>query len=103
MKRADLLKILEQPAKEMGYSIETNSAQYVVFLRKVVDGDRVQVAVYFSDRTAFNGRFTVATTLNHPKKGKNQLYRKNLTLEEVFAIMQKPRLHTPKGYRRRRK
>ncbi|HEX8575792.1 MAG TPA: hypothetical protein VF677_05820 [Flavobacterium sp.] len=43
-------------------------------------------------------KMTVSTCINHPKKGKTQLFRKNVTkdlLEELFA---KPRKHTGKGY-----
>lgn len=41
---------------------------------------------------------TVATCLNHPTKGKTQLFRRgisNYTLERIFRY---PRVHTEKGY-----
>jgi hypothetical protein len=43
-------------------------------------------------------RMTVATCINHPKKGPTQLFRKDVdlkTLDEIFAY---PRKHTGKGY-----
>ena len=47
----------------------------------------------------YTTKMTIATCINHPKKGKTQLYRRNIwrkdELEKIFA---KPRLHTGKGY-----
>lgn len=44
-------------------------------------------------------RYTVGTYMDHPKKGKTQLFRRNCTEAEVRAILKNPRLHTGKGYR----
>lgn len=41
---------------------------------------------------------TVATCLNHPKKGKTQLFRKNVNLKMLKDIFECPRKHTGKGY-----
>jgi hypothetical protein len=41
---------------------------------------------------------TVATALNHPKKGKTQLYRKNITYKQLEELFINPRQHTGKGY-----
>jgi hypothetical protein len=41
---------------------------------------------------------TVATALNHPYKGKTQLFRKNVSLNLLEKLMMYPRLHTKKGY-----
>lgn len=41
---------------------------------------------------------TVATCLNHPKKGKTQLFRKRCNLSDVENIFKNPRIHTRKGY-----
>lgn len=43
---------------------------------------------------------TVVTAINHPKKGKNQLYRKNLSYKEMLKVLKDPRHHSGKGYRR---
>lgn len=45
--------------------------------------------------------YTVGTYMDHPTKGKTQLFRKRCSLEEVMALLKNPRLHTGKGYRRR--
>lgn len=52
--------------------------------------------------TSKNGLFTVGTYLVHPKKGKSQLFRRNLTEREVLDILKHPRKHTGKGYSRAR-
>lgn len=46
-----------------------------------------------------NYRFTVQTTIDHPKKGRNQLNRKNLSIDQALPLFDNPRLHTGKGYR----
>ena len=44
---------------------------------------------------------TVGTTVNHPRLGRNTLYRKNVSIGLLNRILQYPRLHTHKGYRSR--
>ena len=48
---------------------------------------------------AKNGSFTVGTYLHHPKQGKTQLFRRNLSEKEVKELLKNPRKHTNKGYR----
>jgi len=43
-------------------------------------------------------KMTVATCLNHPKKGATQLFRKNVTFDMLKSIFEYPRKHTGKGY-----
>lgn len=63
--------------------------------------ENIGMASYSDGQTRINvylTKMTVATCLNHPKKGATQLFRKNVdlkTLDEIFAY---PRLHTGKGY-----
>lgn len=44
---------------------------------------------------------TVGTCLNHPKKGKTQLFRKNVSMDELEEIYKNPRVHTNKGYHKK--
>jgi len=53
--------------------------------------DRVRVNVYLS-------RMTVSTAMKHPKKGKTQLFRQDVSLEQLEEIFKNPRTHTNKGY-----
>lgn len=41
---------------------------------------------------------SITTYLQHPKKGKGQLYRKYVTLNLLIKILDNPRIHTNKGY-----
>ena len=41
---------------------------------------------------------TIATCLDHPRRGKSQLFRKNLSLREIKEVFENPRAHTGKGY-----
>jgi len=50
-----------------------------------------RINVYYS-------KMTVATALEHPKKGKTQLYRRNVDWGLLNKIFSNPRQHTGKGY-----
>lgn len=54
-----------------------------------------RINVYYS-------KMTVATCINHPKQGNTQLFRKCVTFDELVEIFSKPRVHTGKGYQRRK-
>jgi hypothetical protein len=54
------------------------------------DGD-TRINIYLS-------KMTVSTCLNHPKKGKTQLFRKNVNKQMLSEIFEYPRKHTGKGY-----
>ena len=58
--------------------------------------------ISYSDGNAriniYLSKMTVSTCLNHPKKGKTQLFRKNVTKEMLSQIFEYPRKHTGKGY-----
>lgn len=47
-------------------------------------------------------KMTVATCLNHPKKGATQLFRKNVNIDILKDIFNYPRKHTGKGYYKRK-
>lgn len=50
-----------------------------------------RINVYYS-------KMTVATCINHPKKGKTQLFRRHVSLNELKKIFTNPRVHTDMGY-----
>lgn len=41
---------------------------------------------------------TVGTAINHPTKGKTQLYRRHISLKELEKLFRNAREHTGKGY-----
>lgn len=56
---------------------------------------------YYDGSTRINiylTKMTVATCMNHPVKGKTQLFRKNVDKEMLEKIFEYPRKHTGKGY-----
>ena len=72
------------------YGWESLPFQANIGMASFVKGDE-RINVYVT-------KMTVATCLNHPKKGKKQLFRKNVTPQELELIFKKPRVHTGKGY-----
>lgn len=54
---------------------------------------RVRINVYDGRRG-----ITVASCLDHPRRGKTQLFRKNVSLDLLDKIFKNPRLHTSAGY-----
>ena len=51
----------------------------------------VRINVYYS-------KMTVATCINHPQKGKTQLFRRRVSINELKKIFINPRVHTDMGY-----
>lgn len=63
--------------------------------------ENIGMARYSDGSTKINVYFTtmtISTSMNHPKKGKTQLFRKNVTVSELDEIFAYPRKHTGKGY-----
>ncbi len=71
---------------------KSNPVAHMRHYRKMVDKDLFIIEVWTST-------MTVATKLNHPKKGKTQMYRRNVSPGVLKKIFQNPRVHTTGGYR----
>jgi hypothetical protein len=66
--------------------------QYEEKTYKLIISNRdCKMAIYLST-------MTIQTALNHPKSGKTQLTRKNITQKEFGRLLKNPRYHTDKGY-----
>ena len=63
----------------------------MMYYHKSIDGFDCRINIYIT-------KMSVTTYLNHPKKGKGQLYRKNVSPPELGKIFKNPRIHTGKGY-----
>lgn len=59
---------------------------------KVIKGDTARINIYIT-------KMTVATCINHPRKGKTQLFRRHVDKKLMGRIFENPRVHTHKGYR----
>jgi hypothetical protein len=63
--------------------------------------ENIGMASYSDGSTRINvylTKMTVATCLNHPKRGPTQLFRKNVDRKMLKEIFEYPRKHTGKGY-----
>jgi hypothetical protein len=56
--------------------------------------EAVRVNVYWTTGT-------VGTCLDHPRQGKTQLFRRNVSMQQLRQIFGHPRVHTGAGYHRR--
>lgn len=56
--------------------------------------DDIRINVYYST-------MTVGTCLTHPKQGKTQLFRRNVTPDLLNMLFEKPRTHTGIGYKQK--
>ena len=56
--------------------------------------DDTRINIYYST-------MTVGTCLNHPKLGKTQLFRRNVSMRLLEIIFNNPRVHTTCGYRQK--
>ena len=53
-----------------------------------------RINVYYTTRT-------IGTALDHPSQGKTQLFRRKCTIDDLKQILQNPRYHTGRGYKKR--
>lgn len=67
--------------------------------------DSVKMISFRKDEKRINvylTTMTVATALNHPTKGKTQLFRKDVSLYVLEKLFADPRTHTGRGYYRKK-
>jgi hypothetical protein len=82
---------LEDLAKEFDWQYLTFQ-ENIGMLSFIKDDMRINI---------YTTKMTVATCLNHPKQGKTQMFRKNVTPDEMKKIFKNPRHHINKGYRKK--
>lgn len=61
-----------------------------IYMLSFKKGD-CRINVYYS-------KGTVSTSLNHPTKGKTQLFRRNQSFRQMDKLFRNPRRHTGVGY-----
>lgn len=71
--------------------VQFNEVSRIVAFQK--ESPRCRVNVYYSTGT-------VATCLDHPRSGKTQLFRREQSMDDLYAIFNNPRQHTGVGYYR---
>lgn len=78
-----------------------NPRNQVVIIEK--KEERTKMNIYWKKDFAKHKTFTVQTILDHPKSGRNQLNRRWVSYEQLIELINQPRQHTGKGYRKKRK
>ncbi len=86
----DILKIRQLAIKNRWEEIDLQPTNKLISFRKY----DTRLNIYYST-------FTVGTCLDHPIKGKTQLFRKNVEWGELEKVFSNPRAHTGKGYYRK--
>jgi hypothetical protein len=106
-------KVERKKVKPPKYTLPQNVSGYVVSMAdmgrkwgwRVIDWQKnISMLSMWRDEVRLNiytSTMTVGTCLNHPTQGRTQLFRKNVTLEELEVIFKKPRVHTGKGYQKK--
>jgi hypothetical protein len=94
-------KICIMAASHGWYHLKTQ--EWCINFYKNYSEDRAVINVYWSGKTLVTmgfrePSFTVQTAINHPKKGKTQLNRRDVPLGKLADILENPRKHTGKGY-----
>ena len=84
---------IKQRAVELGYALleEQPMSSLLIFGK-----GSVQLNVWYGRRGV-----TIATILTHPRQGRNCLYRRRLSNEELERVLKDPRVHLHNGYRSR--
>jgi len=93
----ELMSLLEVStiAERYGWNLIDNQKNICMCSYSKTIGDaKARINVYRS-------KMTVTTYMHHPKRGKNQLFRKAVSAELLDKIFKNPRIHTKKGYRRK--
>ena len=87
------IKSIHKMAKQSGWELHDYQADIgMVSFKKTIDGNPARINIYLT-------KMTVGTCINHPKKGKTQLFRKRVNSDLMKKIFANPRVHTPHGYR----
>jgi|LauGreDrversion2_2_1035103.scaffolds.fasta_scaffold32893_2 hypothetical protein len=83
-------------ARSMGWTYaryDANQGQ-LVFLERVMRGELFKLHIWCTTGT-------VGSYLDHPNKGKTQLYRRQVDRSGLVSILNNPRVHTGDGYHER--
>ena len=91
----DLERVRQEAREANLYEIYVNHTSRVVSFAPYDDvSSLTRLNVYWTTGT-------VGTCLDHPRQGKTQLFRRNVSLMLLRELMRDPRLHTGTGYHRR--
>ena len=87
---------IESIAIDCGWTfmvLQTNIGM-ISYRKEDQDNGKMRIKIYMT-------KGTVSTAIKHTKPGKTQLFRKNVTLDQLTQILINPRKPTCKGYYRK--
>ena len=91
-----LLKLV----RKHDWTIIMKEYPYMIRLKKEFDYSMVFMNIFWNKKGVFT---KVATYMNHPKKGKTQLFRPIKNVTELETYLSNPRAHTKVGYSKKSK
>lgn len=95
MKRSYNPKSIVMLARRHGIThIEHHPTESFIRLKRMRGGSLEIIDVWYTTGT-------VGTTIDHPKQGRNTLFRKGVSIGLLNRILERPRIHTFRGYRRK--
>jgi len=81
--------------KTHGWKLVLKEYPYMIRVRKGFEYSLVTMNIYWNGKGQVK---KISTHLDHPKKGKRQMYRTLEKLSELEQYLINPRKHTNKGY-----
>ena len=87
----DIQKITDLAEKYQWNFLIHQEENLMLSYTKLIDGFLSRINVYYHKK---DKPFTVTTLVKHPLKGKNQLYRRDVSLKFLERIFENPRVHT---------
>lgn len=88
-------RILRLAKKHQWDFLEEQPGIGLISFSKIFGGHPARINVYTT-------KMTVGTAIHHPKQGKTQMFRRDVSLELLDKLFENPRQHTGKGYRQRK-
>ena len=89
-----LQQITEMAEKHTWWVLDYQENLGMISFSKATEDDTCRLNVYITN-------MTVGTSLDHPTKGKTQLFRRAVDKTLLNSIFKDPRTHTNKGYQKK--
>jgi hypothetical protein len=84
-------QFIEVAGKNHWHIIDCQENIGMVSFQRINGDDYERINIYITT-------MTVATCVNHPNRGRTQLFRKRQSVDDIKKIFQNPRRHTGVGY-----
>jgi hypothetical protein len=98
----DVLNDIRKIAKENKWKKLKTVQSGMMSFQKIISGACARLNIYYTKKGYVRKTFTVGTAIRHPKQGRTQLFRKDVELDLLEKIFKNPRIHTSKGYQKKK-